>query len=312
MKISTSEKSIPYTFKGISVSCVEYGDEPGDKVGMTLLHSDKYLSYYISKRGKDIAGFSLDMINREGYRGTKSIVLVGGSVMGLEGICGVNRAMLKENIENGKDYHEKAIGVCCYTFNLFSFDGIQSKYLFPDVKLGKFSYESLSNQPIPIGQAGVGCCSAVAKIDTNWKSHLVPTGQGAHFIQVGRLKVLVIINLNSIGLVHDNGRLLHKYKKHKYLNEVPNLDNINENLSGIGNTTLCIVLTNIKLTNQQREYYGEKLHDVIASMIYPYGTIYDGDTMFLASTSEYKSDDVNQLLVEGEKCIRNAILSIFE
>ncbi len=319
--VSKSRKMVNYDFKEIQVACVEFPEEYGS--GMTLVKSDKYMDYYISKRGKDIGGIMLDIINQEGFNGTKAIALVGGSTLGLEAICGINKALLKEN--NYK-YFDKTLGVCCYTTNMIFGPKTVNGFVAPDLKMGNFAFDNLSNNPIPIGQVGVGKNSAVAKFDKDWKKNYVNAGQGVHFIKEGRFRIIAIVNLNSIGLVHDNGKLLHPYKKYTYLEEIPNIEEINDLLKGVNrehpkNTTISIVITNIKLTEDEREYYGEKFHDVIQSMIYPYGTIYDGDTMFLASTKSYNLNseellekflgDDGILMVKGKECIREAIKSVF-
>lgn len=325
MSISYSKKSVPYDFgtegSRIWVSCVEYPGEYGS--GMTLLKCEKYMDFYISKRGKDISGISLDMINREGFNGTKTLALVGGSSLGLEAICGVNKALLKDN---DYKYFDRTPGVCCYTTNMIFGPKSSKGFIAPDMKLGQFAFDTLSNDPIPIGQVGVGKNSAVAKMDKDWRKHYVNAGQGVHFIKEGRFRILAIVNLNSIGLVHDNGKLLHPYKKYTYLSDIPHIDEINELLKGVSdehpkNTTISMVITNIKLDESEREYYGEKLHDVIQSMIYPYGTLYDGDTMFLASTGTYNlnSDELVEkflgdegvFMKKGSECLRNAIKSVF-
>jgi L-aminopeptidase/D-esterase-like protein len=55
---------------------------------------------------------------------------------------------------------------------------------------------------------------------------------------------------------------------------------------------------------------GEQLHDVVQSMIYPYGTTYDGDTFFFVSTHEYKTK--KNFIKEYENVVRDAIKSPFQ
>ena len=265
----------------------------------------------------------LDIINREGYNGTKTIALVGGSGLGLEAVCGVNKALLKDN---NYRYFDKTLGVCCYTTNMILGPMSPEGFVAPDLNMGQFAFDNLSDNPIPIGQAGVGKNSAMAKFDKDWKKHYINAGQGVHFIKEGRFRILAIVNLNSVGIAHDNGKLLHPYKGYTHLDEIPYIDEINELLKGIDedhprNTTISMVITNIKLNEEEREYYGEKLHDVIQSMIYPYGTLYDGDTMFLASTKSYNLNspeliekflgDDGLLMKRGKQCIQEAIRSVF-
>jgi L-aminopeptidase/D-esterase-like protein len=306
--ISKSKKNVEYNFKDIQISCVEYDGDFGS--GMTLIYCPKYMPFYISKRGQDIGGFFLDHINREGFQGTKAICLVGGSGLGLEAVCGVNKSLLEENKFK---YHDRALGVCCYTLNLL----LYKKFIYPDIELGKYAFKNLNNNPIPIGQYGAGKNTAVAKIGLDWKKNYVKSGQGVHYLKIGKIKVLCIIVLNSIGLVHDKGRLLHEYKGYSELKDVKDLKKLNEFLKGRdskipSNTTLTAIITNVKLDEDEREKLGEQLHDVVQSMIYPYGTIYDGDTLFLASTKKVDLEDKAELYKIGKECIKKSIYSVFE
>lgn len=305
---SKSKNNLEYNFKDIQISSVEYSGEHGS--GMTLIYSPSYMPFYISKRGKDIGGIFLDQINREGFGGTKAICLVGGSGLGLEAVCGVNKSMLEDNKFK---YHDRALGVCCYTLNLL----LHKKFIYPDVGLGQYAFNQLNNDPIPIGQCGAGKNTAVAKIGLDWKKHYVKAGQGAFFLKEGKIKVLCIIVLNSVGLVHDKGKLLHEYKGYSELKEIKELKKINELLEGRdkripSNTTLTAIITNVKLDEVEREKFGEKFHDVVQSMIYPYGTIYDGDTLFLATTKKVDLEDKTQLYKMGKECIIKSIHSVFE
>jgi hypothetical protein len=53
----------------------------------------------------------------------------------------------------------------------------------------------------------------------------------------------------------------------------------------------------------------KQLHDVVESMVYPYGTLLDGDIFFLASSKEIEND--NDYLVDYTNVIKNAIKSPF-
>jgi L-aminopeptidase/D-esterase-like protein len=76
-----------------------------------------------------------------------------------------------------------------------------------------------------------------------------------------------------------------------------------------GNTTLTIFVTNICYTKEQMESLSKRLHDVVESMVYPYGTLLDGDIFFLVSSKEVDSDE--DYFNDYEAVIRNAIKSPF-
>jgi hypothetical protein len=357
-KFSKSKKYIEMDWKEIRVISSEY---PGQS-GMTIFsyidikNPARKLSYYISKRGKSIGGFSLDNVNRtpnkeEPSNGAHSIALVGGSSLGLEALAGINRGILEDNLywynkiltekerqEKGKiPLHEIVLGVCCYTSNL----SIDQSYVYPDFEMGKMIVrktlrdahkEANPIQKIYLGQSGVGLNSTVSKIDTvggdnSWYDNIVIAGVGARFIQYGTIKVLVFINLNSVGLIHDNEQLLHPFpggsnnlngsnsggdiKQHsKRLNEFRKwAEGINPPMKS--NTTLSVVITNMQLPHNLKQKIADDLHDEVESMIYPYGTSMDGDTFILASTWDkpFKSGTLEKL---AKPLIRESIKSVFQ
>lgn len=355
-KICSSNDFITYNWKEIQIISAEYSNYSG----LTILsyHNlddpSKRLSYYISKRGKDISGFNLDIINRTPnetvkYDGAHTIALVGGSSMGLESICGIQEIVLKDNIYwynkilNEKErneqpflpLHERIYGVCCYTKNL----SIDRNYIYPDLKLGKFAMKNLyknarskiyQTQKIYLKQSGVGLNSTVAKLNTfgkndnSWAENYVLGGVGAKFFEKDDLKILIIINLNSVGLVHDNYKLLHEFPKgannigedirkyNKNLNKLKDdiLNGTNKNLKP-SNTTLSIICTNMEIPDNLKEKLTEELHDEIESMIFPYGTIEDGDTLFLCSTWDisYQKNfkDLTKPLIR--ECIKSVFIN---
>ena len=364
-KISKTKKFITYEWPEIKILSVEYPEQSG----LTLIRHfnadspGKRLSYYIDKRGKDIAGFNLDIINRtpnkkQNYDGAHSIVFVGGSSLGLEAVSGVSEIALKENImwynkgitegyppyitseefkNNNKllPLHERIYGVCCFTKNL----AVDKHYIYPDMKLGKFAMENIftSEQKIYIKQSGVGLNSYVSKIDqpiqieNSWITNTVPGGVGAKFyLDKKDLKILFIINLNSIGIIHDNFKLLHDFPKgannkgkvidrnlRNRLNAYKNWAmgrQSNLKLQGSPrNTTLSILITNLELPHDLKKTITKIFHDEIESMIFPYGTNGDGDTFFLTSTYDIDNniEDRRVLINEGKKLIRESIKSVF-
>lgn len=315
-KISYSDKKVEYDFIDIKISSVEYSGKNGS--GMTLIYSPTYMSFYVSKRGKDIGGICIDNENHDNSidSGTKAICLVGGSNLGLEAVCGVSRAFLKRD-----KIHETPIGACCYTLNLLRYKDKKIRHYnkniqFPDINLGLFAFANLNNNPIPVGYCGAGLNTAVSKIGSNWIKNYVEGGQGAHFIKYERIKILCIIILNSIGLIHENGKLLYKWKEYTHLDEIKNIKKYNELFLGKNNnypknTTLTVLITNVKLNKNEREKYAEKFHDIVENMIYPYGTKYDGDVFILSSTEKINIEDKNQLYKLGKECIKKAIYSVF-
>jgi len=354
----SSSNNLEYNWKEIRILSCQYPKQAGMTI-FTYYNPDnltKRMSYYLSKRGKDIGGFGTDIINRTPtkeipFNGVHSVVLVGGSTLGLEAISGVQEVLLKDNLywynkilddEGRKKHqftplHERVMGACCFTTNL----SINKSYLYPDLSLGKFGMKNLLNQvrkeptktqTIYLKQNGVGVNSTVAKLnspdaddDNSWTKNTLPAGVGAKFIEIDDLKILVFINLNSLGVIHDNYQLLHNFpinKENKGTKITDDekimdfLNDVNENyLFGINkkisNTTLSVIITNMEIPEDKKEEISEKLHDEIESMIYPYGTVGDGDILFLLSTWDVEFNE-KKLIDNTKPLIRESIKSVFE
>lgn len=358
--LSSSDDCITYNWPEIKIVSVEY---PGQS-GMTIFsyinteNPAKRMSYYLSKRGKDIGGFCTDILNRtpdegEITDGAHTVVLTGGSTLGLESICGVQNHILQDNMfwynnmlkgEDKKNMryvpiHERVMGACCFTTNI----SIDKSFVYPDLQLGTFGMnkvfelrESKEEQKIYLKQNGVGLNSQVAKINApnpevnNWMENGKKGGVGAKFFEDKKsgLKVLVFINLNSLGVIHNNYELLHDFNKWKKGTNITKKPELAERLEGFtkfmggrnpisggspSNTTLSVIITNLELPHDEKERISEELHQQIEDMIYPYGTYGDGDILFVCSTWDIKYSEEKKgiLLDEGKRLIKESIISVF-
>jgi L-aminopeptidase/D-esterase-like protein len=325
MKVSESTKKIKTNINNIYISQVQYKGS----CGMTVVSSPNWLDYYIDKRGKNVYGLGTDMLygstNAENY--AKAVCLVGGSTLGLEGICGVTQALIADKENNPSNTNVPAIGATCLTQNI-----LYSDFTHPDIKLGKFAYEN-KGKHLMIGKVGAGVNTRVGKLyfESNTQ-HGTPfyAGQGAYYLEEGNMKCFCIVVLNSLGVVHENGELLHEFKyKDKQITNIKDmsdnwLTNSSTNklkLKKLGgqseieqvkkptNTTLTIFVTNIKYTEAQMKLLSKELHDVVESMVYPYGTLLDGDIFFLVSSKEI--DSAVDYSGNYKTVIQNAIKSVF-
>jgi len=295
MKKSETDKVCNFNIKDLFVSQVQY-----KSCGMTTIYSPKYMSFYIDKRGKAIGGFMLDYLFGEGIKGTKAISFVGSSSLGLEGICGINNELLKLNKNK---FHDRAIGACIWSFNIEEKD-----FTHPDVKLGKYAMKKLKNK-VYIGQAGCGVNATVGKLNNDYKKTKVFAGQGAFYLEEGNIKMLCIIILNSIGVVHENGLLLHDFKiDNKNIKKLQDLPKSHKGPKP-NNTTLTAFIINMKMNEEEMKNMSSKLHDVVESMIFPYATKFDGDCFFLLSTNEVKYN--HKKIDSCKDVVKNAIKSVF-
>jgi L-aminopeptidase/D-esterase-like protein len=305
-QVSNPTKKIKTNIDNIYISQVQY-----NSCGMTCVISDKPIDYYIDKRGKNVYGLGTDMLygNAEtAHTYAQAICLVGSSTLGLEGICGVNQALIEDN---GNEYNVPAIGATCYTLNI-----IKKDFTHPDIQLGKFAFEK-RNKDLMIGKVGAGVNTRIGKLYDDYLTNSFYAGQGASYLEKDRMKCFCIVVLNSLGVVHENGTLLHPFKigneKIKEINELPKADLFDSSINARDhpkNTTLTIFVTNIKYNEDQMKTLSKELHDVVESMVYPYGTLLDGDIFFLASSKEIESHE--DYLDDYKNVIKEAIRSPFK
>jgi len=303
MKVSNSHKKIKTNIENIFISQVQY-----DSCGMTVVSSPINLDYYIDKRGKNVYGLGTDMLygNENVNTFAQAVCLVGGSTLGLEGICGVNQALIKEN---NNQYNIPAIGATCYSINIYKKD-----FTHPDVRLGQFALENKGKE-LMIGNVGSGVNTRVGKLYDDWEDKMFFAGQGADYCESGKMKCFCIVVLNSLGVVHDKGKLLHPFKiGEDYITNIEqmprtHLFDSSVNAKKPGNTTLTIFVTNVRYTEIQMKTLSKQLHDVVESMVYPYGTLLDGDILFLVSSKEINNDV--DYLDDYTTVIQNAIKSPF-
>jgi L-aminopeptidase/D-esterase-like protein len=303
IKVSTSDKKIKTNIDNIFISQVQY-----DSCGMTVVSSPISLDYYIDKRGKNVYGLGTDMLygNEKVSTYAQAVCLVGGSTLGLEGICGVNQALIEEN---HNQYNIPAIGATCYSINIHRKD-----FTHPDVRLGKFALAN-KGKDLMIGNVGSGVNTRVGKLYDDWEDKMFFAGQGADYCESGKMKCFCIVVLNSLGVVHDKGKLLHPFKIGK--DDITNIEQMpraplfdsSVNARKPGNTTLTIFVTNVRYTESQMKTLSKQLHDVVESMVYPYGTLLDGDIFFLVSSKEIDSDV--DYLSDYTTVVQNAIKSPF-
>jgi L-aminopeptidase/D-esterase-like protein len=305
MYVSKSNKKIKTNIKNIFISQVQY-----KTCGMTVVSSTKWLDFYIDKRGKNIFGMGTDMLYGSIATNTscKAVCLVGSSTLGLEGICGVNQALL-EDTDNKMNV--PAIGAVCYSINLMNKD-----FSHPDLKLGKFAFNK-RDKYLLTGEVGAGVNTRAAKLYKDYKKSMVTIGQGTFYLEKGKMKCFCITVLNSLGVIHKDGKLLHPFKVGKKdiknIDDLPKTELFDTSVNAKekpGNTTLTIFVTNIHYDEDQMKTLSKKLHDVVESMVYPYGTMLDGDIFFLVSSKEIKSNE--NYLNDYKKVIQEAIKSPFE
>jgi L-aminopeptidase/D-esterase-like protein len=272
-----------------------------NKVGCTIFLFNNDYDYYVDKRGGWVSTMNSDIETNISNK-KKAIVFAGGSYLGLESICGVNSCLFKEHVKNNQKKHLppyqpnyliKHVAGGCVSFAGAAEVTLQNM-VYPDKKLGEFGMKNLYINKIFLGQSGAGCCASVGKIH-NYKEY---AGQGAYFTEKNKVKVFCFVVLNSLGYILDgNGNIVHGgLRKDLYpkivrltLSEMKKLKTKTEVDNTAKNTTLSLVITNVKLDSSELKHYAKIVHSSMGRFIFPFNDELDGDCLYIVSTNKIKN-----------------------
>jgi L-aminopeptidase/D-esterase-like protein len=304
---------ISYDFKEIQIFT-----NKAETGGITIIYNENYMDYFLKRDGGNIGSISLD--NEKGFNieGTKALVFVGGSTLGLEAVTGVNAKLLEFNRLNKLPFFDRALGVCLYTIKLQDrIEKFETNLGYPNFQLG---FDTLFNKKnvceIPIGQEGAGYCSTIGKVFPDYKESMVDGAQIAWFEECNKtgIKVLLVMVLNSIGVISSqNGKILHDfvYKGKKYYDASVFDDILCQKHSPNKNTTLTCLITNVKLSEDLMRHYTDKISKFLKKFIHPYGTYLDGDVVFILSTKQISNYDPKYVWDLFSKSIEKGIENYF-
>jgi 6-aminohexanoate-oligomer endohydrolase len=255
----------------------EYAEGP---TGCTVIYVPKGARTAVDARGGAV-GLS------GGYEFHHAIVLAGGSVYGLEAAAGVSTELL-HRAESRTHWAALAhvSGAVVYDFST------RETAIAPDAALGRAALENSLEGTVPVGQCGAGRATSVGKIDYDRAEF---AGQGAAFGTFGDAKVLVVTVVNAVGVVVDRDGTVVRGNYHREAGErrPPALDYSDSYAASpvpartvAGNTTLTVLVTNVKLTDTALRQLATQVHSSMHRAIQPFHTELDGDTLFALTTDE--------------------------
>lgn len=263
---------VEFDLPGVYAGTAEYGEGP---TGCTVIYVPKGARTAVDARGGAV-GLS------GGYEFHHAICLAGGSVYGLEAAAGVSRELL-HRAENRTHWAALAhvSGAVVYDFST------RDTAIVPDAALGRAALENSFEGQVPVGQCGAGRATSVGKIDFDRAEF---AGQGAAFGTFGDAKVLVVTVVNAIGVVVDRDGTVVRGNYHLDTGErrPAALDYAAPEPARTvaGNTTLTVVVTNVKLTDVALRQFAIQVHSSMHRGIQPFHTELDGDTLFALTTDE--------------------------
>lgn len=232
-----------------------------------------------------------------------AVLLTGGSAFGLAAADGVMKYLEERGVGFDTDIAKIPIVPSAVIYDL----NYKSKSIRPGKNEGYFACENAKNT-FEIGSKGVGTgatCGKLLGVDMASKSGLGYAEYNSKNIKVSALTVC-----NAVGNIINpkTGDIVAGIKGEKgFISYREIVENEFPNLFGM-NTSLGIVVTNVKLEKAMLKKIANMAHDGLARTVNPVHTMYDGDIIFAFSTNEVAAD-INKTGVLAADAVSMAILN---
>jgi L-aminopeptidase/D-esterase-like protein len=295
-RVSFEGAALTFDFPAVQIGVAEYEEGP---TGATVLLFRKPVMAAVDVRGGAPGTVNTDAL-RLAYDDpfVNAITLAGGSAYGLAFATAVAN-VLKEKTAAPGDWHNIAVVPGAIIFDL---GGRRFNAITPDERLARAALDAVRSGWFPLGARGAGRFA----MQGGYLGDRQHSGQGAAFRQLGDIKVLVITVVNALGSIVDrNGRMLRcshpvagdcgliaeRLASHLgALAEAKLGDaNVGEHSGPTANTTITAVVTNQALPYWALQRLAVQVHNSMARAIQPFGTQFDGDTLFAVTTGEVKN-----------------------
>jgi L-aminopeptidase/D-esterase-like protein len=269
--------TVAFDFPGVSVGTAEYVEGP---TGATVISIPAGARTSVDARGGAIGIIGrYEEINH-------AICFAGGSSYGLAAATGVNEELL-DRTQNRVGWADLKSTSGAVIYDLAARDN----GIVPDAALGRAALLAARDDSIAVGRVGAGAAASAGKIALSRSEF---TGQGAAFLRIGDIRVLVVTIVNPVGVIVDrDGTVVRgNYDATSGTRRLPVLDYQEALQSGVrpetaaGNTTLTAVITNVSMDDKELRLFGRQVHSSMSRAIQPFHTNHDGDTMFAMTTDE--------------------------
>ncbi len=238
-----------------------------------------------------------------------AIMLAGGSAFGLDAASGA----VKYLEENGIGFKTGAARVPIVSSSILYDLEIGSSEIRPDIDMGYQACLNASKDAFSNGNIGAGMGATIGKIAG--PDQMMKGGLGTAAYKMGDLKIGAAVAVNSLGDIINphTGEIiagvLNKNKNSFLDTEELFYENYKKNNNIFGtNTSLGVVITNAKLSKVEANKIATKAHNGYALTMSPAHTDFDGDTIFVASTSKINAD-INTLNLLAVKVVKEAVLN---
>jgi 6-aminohexanoate-oligomer endohydrolase len=298
--------ALEFDFPGLEIGVAEYDE---GQTGCTVFHFPDGAASSIDVRGGSPG------VSGAGYELVTAICLAGGSLYGLEAAAGVAAELLAQ-----REYKTGWMDIPIVAGAIIFDWGRRDNAVYPDKELGRAALRAARPGSFPLGPRGAGRSASVGKVFAYEEGE--PAGQGGAFRQVGETKIAVFTVVNAIGAIVDReGKVVRgHYDRTTGLRRalVPGVEERLAQERPIrpppGNTTLTVVVTNLRLDARQLRTVGRQVHASMARAIQPFHALEDGDVLFAVSTGEIENDpllDTTALGVVASEVAWDAVLVSF-
>lgn len=298
--------ALEFDFPSLQIGVAEYEEGP---TGCTVFYFPKGASVAV-----DIRGGSPGVIEPD-YGWYDAICFAGGSLYGLEAAMGVRAELLAM-----RDYTINWGNIPLVSGAIIWDWAGRGNAIYPDKALGRAALTSARSGIFPLGLRGAGRWAGCGAGFDGARAE--GTGQGGAFRKVGPIKIAVFTVVNALGaIVNRQGQVIRGHldprtgKRHHFIDLLERKLASNEKAeSPKGNTTLTLVVTNQKVSQDALRQLGRQVHSSMARAIQPFHTMGDGDVLYAATTNEVESKALTDtaLGVLASELAWDAILSIFQ
>lgn len=219
------------------------------------------------------------------------ILLTGGSAFGLDAAGGVQKYLEERN----KGYDARGVRVpivpSAVLFDLHTGD----KLVRPDKSMAYSACKNAKEEMITCGKVGAGTGATVGKIAGMENCMLGGIGYASEKLNSG-VVVSAIAAVNALGDVINpkSGKIIAGAKDSKSGNFLDTASYIRkiqiQSPIGPENTTLAVVMTNVKFTKSEINKVAQMAQNGIGRVIRPAHTMFDGDIVFSLSCGDLRAD----------------------
>jgi len=294
--------AIPFTLENLKIASIE---DATFATGATLFYFPNGALAQADIRGGSAATSETSLLEGGAMSCViDGVVFAGGSTMGLAASDGV-RSKLYEMRGDKRTHFDKipsVPGAVVYDYGTRIFPG-QDPYVYPNSEMGRKLFDNLSDSTFYSGRAGAGISTTANKIS----GKKIWGGQGLAQSSVATGSVVCAVINNPYGNIDIEG--------------ITPIDAqaVSGPVALKQNTTLSIVMTDLKLDRDQLKRLAIVVHTSMARRIFPFQTFSDGDCLFAISLGNKGLDPKNEFsqfvelsTVASEtmlKAIENGVLS---